>query len=786
MSKKWRKVVSLLMAVFMIQSLISVSVFATETETQSDDSGSSEPYYVVSGANNKSDDGTYRLNKNEKGKYDLKEALNKVGAKGAATGFAKIDVYDATIEDFGYPNGTYAMQNLEVTLHNCTVNTWGFQIGCAKNVTWKFVDCVFLQNMIVMYDGGTTAPIDFDFEKCNFNGKFTYQGNTVGDMIVKDCQGLNTINIWNAYPGEKNLEKYQNKNSKGEPATLSITGCTYVPEKNGVNELLAFGGSFINYEFKNNKWSDGSDIYIKSYAYKTWYKYKEKETDPAVTDEEGMARLEKDGTKLDTESGKDVSYKSDGTNIGWHVLVDGYKVAHVQGLNANGTPNIVNTEDYAIKNNATLTDKVSNGYLYGGAFTDANCTTPAFEDGAACTGFKPSGNTTYYIWEVDQKYLVPKTASVWRHSNGGAETVTQLYLMTVVDRLLYKEVGFDMSNNGTTGTGTSQKDGTEVAYGLVNVTANGKLAQQMYVKNGLLNITTSGVAPDDHDAGYIGMYKLKTDEFSALETSPVTFKPYWVTLDGVKVTGVKERTCTYQTSAKKVKISDTNVTSVNQSYTAASTQNLTFVDAYSYNADPDGVDTPEKPVDPVDPPTEDNIVVTVNDNGSVYDVTAKSGDDLAGQISYAGVSGKLFAGWFTDKDYKHPADLSNVEENMTVYAKYVSDAFLRFKFVQQHLTGSDVILFTALDSKDYKEVGFVVNDKMTSANYIGSQYSKYSARVLFGSGVGRNAKLVVGRSSIGKMHRGDKLTITPYWITKDGTTVYGTKRTLTYGWFGLK
>ena len=772
MSKKWRKVVSLLMAVFMIQSLISVSAFATETETQSDDSGSSGPYYTVSGANDSRNNGTYNLSGN-----DIQEALNKVGENGSANGFAKIDVYNANITSLIYSGNLYAMKNLEVTLHNCTVNTWAFQIGCAKNVTWKFEDCVFLRDMQVMYNGGTTAPIDFNFLNCDFRGTFSYQGCTIGDLTMVNCKGLKTANAANGYDSKYAplLDPYIHKNSKGNDAKLSVVNCTYVDEQNQANGLLAYGNNFANYEFKNNQWEDGSQIYIKSYKYSTWYN-------------KDFATLEKNGKKLDVENGTSISYTpTDGENYCWYVLVDGYKVAHVQGFKADGTPNIVNTEDYAIEDNATLTDKVSNGYLYGGAFTDANCTTPAFKDGAACTGFKPSVNTTYYIWEVDQKYLVPKTASVWRHGNGGAQTVTQLYLMTVVDRLLYKEVGFDMSNNGTTGTGTSQKDGTDVAYGLVDVKANGELTQQMYVKEGQLKITQSGAASTDHDKGYIGMYKLKPDEFSALTASPVTFKPYWVTLDGVKVTGVKQRTCTYaQAPAKKVDISDEDATSEMQSYPATSAQNLTFVDAYSYDADPDGVDTPEKPVDPVDPPTEDNIVVTVNDNGSVYDVTAKSGDNLAGQISYAGVSGKLFAGWFTDKDYKHPADLSNVEENMTVYAKYVSDAFLRFKFVQQHLTGSDVILFTAIDSKDYKEVGFVVNDKMTSANYIGSQYSKYSARVLFGSGVGRNAKLVVGRSSIGKMHRGDKLTITPYWITKDGTTVYGTKRTLTYGWFGLK
>lgn len=32
---------------------------------------------------------------------------------------------------------------------------------------------------------------------------------------------------------------------------------------------------------------------------------------------------------------------------------------------------------------------------------------------------------------------------------------------------------------------------------------------------------------------------------------------------------------------------------------------------------------------------------------------------------------------------------------------------------------------------------------------------------------------------------GDTVEITPYWVTLDGTTVYGTTQTLTYGRFGL-
>ena len=433
--------------------------------------------------------------------------------------------------------------------------------------------------------------------------------------------------------------------------------------------------------------------------------------------------------------------------------------------------------------NYSLTDAVTSGYLYGGAFEDEACQTVyPFDSSQTGLSFTPEKGETYYIWEVNQKYLVPKTASVWAMVDG-QKTVTRLYLMTVIDRLLYSKVGFIKDGEDR----LSESNGADVAYGTVRATKSGELFSELYVKDGILNVTSSGAAPADRDDGYIGVYNLTAEEFAKLKDGTgTTFKPFWVTLDGVKVTGVKERTCTYQDpTGTKVISTDQPADSTQASYTEASTQSLTFIAAYSYDADPNGTDTPEPPVEPVEPPVENSIVVTVNDNGSVYEVAAQPGDDLTGQIRYAGASGKLFAGWFTDEGYTLPADLSSVQESMTIYARYVSDAFLRFKFVQQRLFGSNAILFSAIDSGDYAEAGFVINGVATPADYIGSRYSVYSARLLF-SGLDKDAKLIVGSCSLRGMGRGDTLTVTPYWVTRDGTTVYGTERTLTYGWFGLE
>ena len=50
--------------------------------------------------------------------------------------------------------------------------------------------------------------------------------------------------------------------------------------------------------------------------------------------------------------------------------------------------------------------------------------------------------------------------------------------------------------------------------------------------------------------------------------------------------------------------------------------------------------------------------------------------------------------------------------------------------------------------------------------------------------MGRNAKLAVLKYDVSGLRRGETLEITPYWVTLDGTTVYGTTRTLTCGLFG--
>ena len=153
-----------------------------------------------------------------------------------------------------------------------------------------------------------------------------------------------------------------------------------------------------------------------------------------------------------------------------------------------------------------------------------------------------------------------------------------------------------------------------------------------------------------------------------------------------------------------------------------------------------------------------------------YEVECKSGD-ITGEIEYAGVDGMLFAGWFTDSRYTSAADFTYVEEDITVYAKYVSDSYLQVERVSPRLRG-DEYLVTAIDSEDYAETGFIINDEAYTVYEYSSRLGLYSARLLFGRGVGARAKLMFI-----EFPDGDEITVTPYWVTLDGTTVYGTTET---------
>lgn len=432
-------------------------------------------------------------------------------------------------------------------------------------------------------------------------------------------------------------------------------------------------------------------------------------------------------------------------------------------------------ETLDVTTNFDLTKKVKEGFLYGGAFLDAAYTQPvSYNERESALSFTPEAGKTYYIREVSDDYLQPKSLSLSKHKDATTVDVIGFYLMSVVDGLNYREAGFEATANGRQPIELNSVDEADVTLG-------GSAYAKLYIRftNGTEWNLTANSETFGNLSGYLTCLEVPKEYWLEADTE-ITFTPYWITMDGVKVTGTATRTCRYEgigpdTDPKYSKIGkiadDAQHISRTEAVEAAQAAMLTLLDTCSIIAEPDT---------PVEPET---VTVTVVDNGEIRELAFERGN-LTGKLEYTGADGMRFAGWFADEACTEPAQLSDVQADMTVYAKYVSDAYLQMKYVEQRwLSSRELQLMSALDSEDYAQTGFVINDVEIPAASVSSRYGIYTARFLFSS-VSRNAKLAVLKYDVSGLRRGETLEITPYWVTLDGTTVYGTTRTLTCGMFG--
>ena len=498
-----------------------------------------------------------------------------------------------------------------------------------------------------------------------------------------------------------------------------------------------------------------------------------------------------------------------------------YEIVHVK-QNADGTlsytgdteetlgETVVPTETLAnrvrIENaSATvdLTTKVPNGYLYGGSFSNPACTTPWSYGTESAKSFRPQSGATYYIWEAPDVYLVPKSLSLSKTIDG-QPNVIGFYLLTGVDRLFYQSAGFDVTDGsgksisitdvGESGSTALNGGSGKVYQSLTTVYTNGSSATY---KPG------EGVFKPLSASSYLACFSVPSDAWAAKDKK-VVFTPYWITLDGMKVTGTTTRTCQSDGPGSRVvkKIAEAESGSTIMPANTAVQMLLTACgnvavdgseNAPSASVDPIDPIGPVVPIDPIDPVTPVDPVdpvepakqfsVTVYDGSSVYTLSAEAGEDISSRLVSAGMHGMRFAGWFLDERSTAAAELKNVQGDMDVYAKYVSDTYLTLRYRNVGLFRSrNVKLYAALDSTDYAEAGFVIDGKAVSCPITKDAYTAF---FLYGSTVREDNTLVSYTYGTSDLRYGDTVEITPYWVTLDGTTVYGTTQTLTYGRFGL-
>lgn len=441
-----------------------------------------------------------------------------------------------------------------------------------------------------------------------------------------------------------------------------------------------------------------------------------------------------------------------------------------------------------------LTSVVTENYLYGGTFNEETCTTvhKDVQEQGNPMELNPTENATYYIWEVPDTYLRPFAFWVSSHQPKGW-TVTQMYLLSEVDRLLYRDAGLYVKFGDNEGTYISSNcseltEGTDVnnnnkatVYQRLEYFKEPNLkdvVETWYLQKGKvkkqevgLTLNENGNPTDSQgqvvDDGYITGHRLLGNEFTDFQNQvPVTYKAYWVTLDGVHVEGVRSRTYTFQENQHdpaKNPDSGKRIEPVYKYVENVSTQTTLALRASML------VNESE--------PAVENVNVTVVDAAKTYELTVSAGTGVRDQVAYQAPAGKVFAGWFADQAYTTPADLDQVTQDTTIYAKYVSDSYLDLAYSRIGLFRlRGVTLISAVDNPaNYQASGIMVNGQKLDVSYA-SRYRIFKTPAnLFGAA--RDAKLMLADKSLSGT--GD-LEVTPYWITLDGTEVHGSAHTLHY------
>lgn len=404
-----------------------------------------------------------------------------------------------------------------------------------------------------------------------------------------------------------------------------------------------------------------------------------------------------------------------------------YYISHVQSGSLNNTDTIRLTDS-----KANLTAAVTPGYLYGGTFDDEKCETVYNFGQENAINFTPVKGKKYYIWEVNKNYLKPRAYVVSRHdpnaapdANGSTLNVVGLYLTSSVDRNMYSEVGFTVDGTNFASDGGKVYDKVQAVY-----TDNKEVKEEMYVaKDGTWSVAKPN-ADNMERGGYVIMHTVDMTSFYTTNAEKaLAYQPYWVTLDGIKVTGAyAARTCYYQ-GVGNGDIGISNCVDSNSAvsiYRAATTNTIGVESVAVLSAAPETVQ-PEVPVTPEIPEVPEAPDMTLN-SGAMY---------LRAQYTY---------------------------EMMTNTVKFIS----------------------AIDVNECTEYGFVINGEVVKCEEAAQTVDGYDANYLFGGSV-NGAMLMSCNMLLDGLVDGMTLNVTPYYVALDSTVVYGETRTLVYRqWVGLE
>lgn len=323
-----------------------------------------------------------------------------------------------------------------------------------------------------------------------------------------------------------------------------------------------------------------------------------------------------------------------------------------------------------------LTSVVTANYLYGGTFNKETCTTvhKDVQEQGNPMELNPTENATYYIWEVPDTYLRPFAFWVSRHLEGGngTQNVTQMYLLSLLDRVNYLDAGLYVQFAGdekgeyiSSGceqlTGKTDVNKEATVYQMLEYalcTAPDNILETWYLVDGKVT-TFDGELQRNADGRYLDGtnsaarviddgciigHRLDSDEFAKFQDHSVTYRPYWITQDGVRVEGLRDRTYTFAKDSDRPTKGTVNSYETKDAYEFVGTG----TQAVQTLALRTNMLTAESE------PAVENVTVTVVDAAKTYELTVSAGTGIRDQVAYQAPAGKVFAGWFADQAYTTP------------------------------------------------------------------------------------------------------------------------------------
>lgn len=185
--------------------------------------------------------------------------------------------------------------------------------------------------------------------------------------------------------------------------------------------------------------------------------------------------------------------------------------------------------------------------------------------------------------------------------------------------------------------------------------------------------------------------------------------------------------------------------------------------------------------------------IVISEDHTTDFATFRDGETMEAPVA---PSGYVFAGWFYDEACANsPVSSATkvVEDGKKVYAKFVPEKVLSVSAQARYTTDGetnkiDLRLVTTVDSFGYREVGFIVTNRAEVQKRYPQQYVFES---LLAAGYKRTPSEInpcsirfgtiniIGITVSGEgIDPNREIPVQAYWITKDGTEVYGLARTV--------